>query len=90
MTDDCKMTAIYGRDWRSAATDDDLASAVARLESAVAMAREAGRPVTATAILHEARDIEAQRKKQLMDLAETSRDRVAYQANHPDNLVVDP
>lgn len=77
------MTETYGRDWRRSATDDDLATAVAHLEMLVAMAREAGRPVTATAILHEARDIEAQRKRQLDRLVNSSRDRVPHQVDDP-------
>jgi len=75
------MTETYGRDWRRSATEDDLASAVAHLELLVATAREAGRPVTATAILHEARDIEAQRKRQLDRLVDSSRGRVSNQVD---------
>jgi len=81
MANGYQMTATYGREWRRSATEDDLASAVAHLELLVATAREAGRPVTATAILHEARDIEAQRKRQLDRLVNSSRDRVPNQVD---------
>ena len=83
MTRKHSITETYPREWRQSASDVDLDMAIANLELAVATAREAGRPVTADAILHEVRDIETQRQKQLFATADASRDCVAYQADDP-------
>lgn len=76
-------TETYAREWRESATDADLAMAVANLESAVALAREAGRPVTADAIRNEARDIEIQRRRQLARVIDASRNCVACPSDEP-------
>lgn len=63
--------------WQSA-SDAELSSALARLESAVETARAAGRPVTTHVILNEARQIKA-RWRRLGVAINATRNRVASQ-----------
>lgn len=80
MSQKLMRTETYPADWRDAATAMDLSIAVATLESAAESAREAGRPVTAEALMNEARDVEMQRRK-LIDTANAARDRVPHQVD---------